>query len=115
MLGSVIGYWENFQRFISFEKGRRPLDLKSIYTLEAADVFFQNILRRTNFWNRKIKNDFPHCYTSDLSLVDDEYDFSKTLYWELYRRNHACKICTLCCVDSVYEDIPEHEWISYLD
>lgn len=38
------------------------LDLKSIYNIEMADVFFQNVLKRIKFWNRKIKIDFPHCY-----------------------------------------------------
>jgi hypothetical protein len=35
------------------------LNLKSIYNLELTDKFFQGVLERTKFWERRIKNEFP--------------------------------------------------------
>ena len=91
------------------------LDLKSIYTAEVTDSFFQNILKRTKFWSRKIRRDFPHC---DVVLPDvseeESYFVARRLYFDIYRLNHVCNICKLCFIN-ISEDLPHCEWRDYID
>ena len=91
------------------------LDLKSIYTAEITDIFFQNVLKRTKFWNRKIRKDFPQCDDVLLDLSEEKsYVLARRFYFDMYRLTHACNICKLCFIN-IYEDIPHSEWRDYID
>ena len=92
------------------------LDLKSIYSLEFTNTYFPAVLKRTRFWIIKMKKDFPHCEIVINSVQEEEiYTVARKVYWSLYQLNHTCNICRLCLVDNVIDDIPENEWIDYLD
>ena len=92
------------------------LDLKSIYCLELTDPYFPAVLKRTRFWNLKIKRDFPYCDDVINFVTEEEtYSVARGVYWCLYQLNHTCNICRLCLVDNVVHDIPENEWIDYLN
>ena len=92
------------------------LDLKSIYCLELTSPFFPALLNRIRFWNLKIKKDFPHCAIEIDSVQKEEmYTVARRVYWSVYQLNHTCNICRLCLVDNVIDDIPDSEWIEYLD
>ena len=92
------------------------LDLKSIYCLELTNPFFPAVLKRIRFWNLKIKKDFPHCAIEIDSVEKEEmYTVARRVYWSVYQLSHTCNICRLCLVDNVIDDIPENEWIDYLD
>ena len=86
------------------------LDLKSIYCIEIAHPFFQNVLERVKYWKIRIRKDFPHC-----EIGEESYSMERKVYWNLYTLNHTCNLCRLCLVDNVMDDIPESDWIKYLD
>ena len=92
------------------------LDLKGIYCLELANPFFPSVLKRLRFWNMKINKDFPHCDVVINSVQEAEvYTVARRVYWSMYQLNHTCNICRLCLVDNIVDDIPDNEWIDYLD
>ena len=84
------------------------LDLKSIYCLELTDTYFPTVLKRLRFWNLKIT-------VIDSVLEEEVYTATRRAYWSYYQLNHTCNICRLCLVDNVIDDIPDNEWIEYLD
>ena len=90
------------------------LDLKSIFILERTDQFFQQALRSTRFWERKMEKEFPHCDKPK----DKDYFFMRKLYWTLYCLNHDCNVCKLCFIDNICDDIPDCgdcDWLDFLD
>ena len=46
---------------------------------------------------------------------EEMYNVARRVYWSVYQLNHTCNICRLCLVDNVIDDIPDNEWIEYLD
>ena len=96
------------------------LDLKSIYCIEIAHPFFQNVLERVKYWKIRIRKDFPHCEIGEedfphCKIGEERYSMERKVYWNLYTLNHTCNLCRLCVVDNVNDDIPESDWLKYLD
>ena len=95
------------------------LDLKCIFTLERADLIFEDILRRTRYWERKIEQKFPECgFDIPEDSTDDPYFIIRRLYWDLYCLSHTCNICKLCFVDNICNKIPDCklcDWLNYFD
>ena len=97
------------------------LDFKSIFTLEHADVNFQEILKRTRYWERKIQKDFPD-FSLDMDLrqldEEDHYTYARRMFWNLYYFRHDCNICKVCFIEEICKNIPDCkkcDWLSYLD
>ena len=97
------------------------LDLKSIFTLEHAAINFQDILKRTRHWERKIEKEFSY-FRLDMDLreldVDDHYLYARGMYWNLYYLSHDCNICKLCFIEEICKNIPDCkkcDWLSFLD
>lgn len=92
------------------------LNLKSIYNLEHTDTFFENLLQRTKFWERKLKRQFPdsdlECDTTNLK---EKYHISRRMYWALYLQRHKCNICKLCFIENVCRKIPDCRKCNWLD
>ena len=95
------------------------LDLKSIFTLERADILFQHILKSTRYWERMIEKEFSHCGSCISGIgEEDPYFISRRLYWTYYLLNHSCNICKLCFIDDICNNIPDCklcDWLNYLD
>ena len=96
------------------------LDLKSIYCIESAHPFFQNVLERVKYWKIRIRKDLPHCEIGEedfphCEIGEERYSMERKLYWNMYTLNHTCNLCRLCVVDNVNDDIPESDWLKYLD
>ena len=97
------------------------LDLKSIFTLEHADMNFREILKRTRYWERKIEKEFPYFgLDMDLRELDenDHYIYARRMYWNLHYLSHDCNICKLCVIEEICKNIPDCEkcdWLSFLD
>ena len=91
------------------------LNLKSIYSLENSNKFFQSLFARTRFWKRKLKREFP-----DEIQIDEEDDYQKLrkLYWIMFLQTHRCNVCKLYFIENICPNIPECRkcnWLEMLD
>ena len=95
------------------------LDLKSIFTLERADIMFQQVLRSTRYWERMMEKEFSSCGFDISGIGEEERYFTiRRLYWTSYLLGHSCNFCKLCLIDDVCSNIPDCnlcDWINYLD
>ena len=67
------------------------LDLKSIFTLERADIMFQQVLRSTRYWERMIEKEFSSCGFDVSGIGEEERYFTiRRLYWTSYLLSHSC-------------------------
>jgi hypothetical protein len=95
------------------------LDLKSIYNLELAAIYFKEVFKKTRFWERKIRIEFQNFEHNELEEdVNTKYHITRKLYWNLYYQNHVCNICKLCVIESICSNIPNCEkcdWLEFLE
>ena len=91
------------------------LDLKSIFTMELADRFFQQTLKRIRFWERKLKTDFDDGLDEAEVAEEDQYFIVRRMYWNRYLLSHECRICNLCFIDNICSDIPDCKNCDWLD
>ena len=93
-------------------------DIKSIFNLELTNTYFQQVLQRLHFWEKKIRKEFPH-YAFEIFVCDKKkkYFITKKIYWDLYCQNHKCNICKLCFIDEICSNIPnctKCDWLDYI-
>ena len=94
------------------------LDLKSVYSLERSSIYFKDLMSRTNFWQKKMKKEFPNVLYENVFQHKSDYKLSRELYWEIFRASHVCNVCMICFVEEICSNIPNCErcdWIECLD
>ena len=89
------------------------LNLKSMYMLEISSEKFQEIMRRIDFWQYRLRTEH-----SNVDIGEVPYETSRRLYWVIYVGSHECNVCNLCFISDVCPNIPDCracDWLSLLD